>query len=137
MKLGQKIPVTYHFTDTIFRRKVMNNLENLEIQKLLKKLIGEKLLSYNQDSNNANKQALLKLFVNKMFEFSNSNVLATSLHAFRMFFAVFEMSEAEDLVLDIINKEKLIIGNNTSTGFVKSCSYTEEEINKIITKGEL
>ncbi|WP_246863558.1 hypothetical protein [Borreliella garinii] len=48
------------------------------------------------------------------------------------------MSEAEDLVLDIINKEKLIIGNNANTtSFVKSCSYTEEEINKIINKEEL
>ncbi|ACL34927.1 hypothetical protein [Borreliella garinii] len=112
-------------------------MNNLEIQELLKKLIAEKLPTDNQNSNAASKQALLRLFVNKMFEFSNSNVLATSLHVFRMFFAVFEMSEAEDLVLDIINKEKLIIGNNTSTGFVKSCSYTEEEINKIITKGEL
>ncbi|WP_420025371.1 hypothetical protein QIA36_05340 (plasmid) [Borreliella yangtzensis] len=112
-------------------------MNNLEIQELLKKLIEEKLGTDNQDSNNASKQALLNLLVNKMFEFSNSNVLATSLHAFKMFFAVFEMSEAEDLVLDIINKEKLIIGNNTSTGFVKSCSYSEEEINKIITKGEL
>lgn len=112
-------------------------MNNLEIQELLKKLIEDKLKTDNKDSNNTSKQALLNLFVNKMFEFSNSNVLATSLHAFRMFFAVFEMSEAEDLVLDIINKEKLIIGNNTSTGFVKSCSYTEEEINKIITKGEL
>ncbi len=135
-KQGPKIPAIYLFTDTIFRRR-RKSMDNLEIQELLKKLIEEKLPSYNQDSNNANKQALLNLFVNKMFEFSNSNVLATSLHAFRMFFAVFEMSEAEDLVLDIINKEKLIIGNNTSTGFVKSCSYTEEEINKIITKGEL
>lgn len=133
-KQSPKIPATYLFTDTIFRRKVMNNLE---IQELLKKLIAEKLPTDNQNSNAASKQSLLRLFVNKMFEFSNSNVLATSLHAFRMFFAVFEMSEAEDLVLDIINKEKLIIGNNTSTGFVKSCSYTEEEINKIITKGEL
>ncbi|WP_210380675.1 hypothetical protein [Borreliella garinii] len=112
-------------------------MNNLEIQELLKKLIAEKLPTDNQNSNAASKQSLLRLFVNKMFEFSNSNVLATSLHAFRMFFAVFEMSKAEDLVLDIINKEKLIIGNNTSTGFVKSCSYTEEEINKIITKGEL
>ncbi|WP_332881204.1 hypothetical protein, partial [Borreliella burgdorferi] len=124
----------YLFTDTIFRRKIM---DNLQIQENLKKLIEEKLSFDNQTVHNSSKQALLRLFVNKMFEFSNSNVLATSLHAFRMFFAVFEMSEAEDLVLDIINKEKLIIGNNTSTNFVKSCSYTEEEINKIINKGEL
>ncbi|WP_210378783.1 hypothetical protein, partial [Borreliella garinii] len=102
-------------------------MNNLEIQELLKKLIAEKLPTDNQNSNAASKQSLLRLFVNKMFEFSNSNVLATSLHAFRMFFAVFEMSEAEDLVLDIINKEKLIIGNNANTtSFVKSCSYTEE-----------
>ncbi len=112
-------------------------MDNLQIQENLKKLIEEKLSFDNQTVHNSSKQALLRLFVNKMFEFSNSNVLATSLHAFRMFFAVFEMSEAEDLVLDIINKEKLIIGNNTSTNFVKSCSYTEEEINKIINKGEL
>ncbi len=134
MKQGLKIPAIYLFTDTIFRRKIM---DNLQIQENLKKLIEEKLSFDNQTVHNSSKQALLRLFVNKMFEFSNSNVLATSLHAFRMFFAVFEMSEAEDLVLDIINKEKLIIGNNTSTNFVKSCSYTEEEINKIINKGEL
>lgn len=134
MKQDLKIPAIYLFTDTIFRRKIM---DNLQIQENLKKLIEEKLSFDNQTVHNSSKQALLRLFVNKMFEFSNSNVLATSLHAFRMFFAVFEMSEAEDLVLDIINKEKLIIGNNTSTNFVKSCSYTEEEINKIITKGEL
>ncbi|WP_029347105.1 hypothetical protein [Borreliella valaisiana] len=112
-------------------------MNDLKIQKILKDLIKEKIDFNDQDVNNSSKQTLLRLFVNKMFEFSNSNVLATSLHAFRMFFAVFEMSEAEDLVLDIINKEKLIIGNNTNTDFVKSCSYTEEEINKIINKGEI
>ncbi|MCD2319894.1 hypothetical protein LRB26_05385, partial [Borreliella burgdorferi] len=133
-KQNLKTLAIYLFTDTIFRRKIM---DNLQIQENLKKLIEEKLSFDNQTVHNSSKQALLRLFVNKMFEFSNSNVLATSLHAFRMFFAVFEMSEAEDLVLDIINKEKLIIGNNTSTNFVKSCSYTEEEINKIINKGEL
>ncbi len=113
-------------------------MNDLKIQEILKDLIKRKIDFDNQDSNNSSKIALLRLFVDKMFEFSNSNVIATSLHAFRMFFAVFEMSEAEDLVLDIINKEKLIIGNNANTtSFVKSCSYTEEEINKIINKEEL
>ncbi|WP_267502827.1 hypothetical protein [Borreliella garinii] len=53
-------------------------MNNLEIQELLKKLIAEKLPTDNRNSNAASKQALLRLFVNKMFEFSNSNVLATS-----------------------------------------------------------
>ncbi|WP_215538196.1 hypothetical protein [Borreliella bavariensis] len=109
-------------------------MDDLQIQQTLKKLIEEKLSFDNQTSHNSSKQALLRVFVNKIFKFLNSNVLATSLHGFRMFFAVFEMTEAEDLVLDIINKEKLIIGNSTSTNFVKSCSYIEEEINKIINK---
>ncbi|WP_024653834.1 hypothetical protein [Borrelia persica] len=86
------------------------------------------------------REALLKAFVDRLVEFSKCNVLATSLHAFRMFFAVLGMNEAEDLVLDIINKEKLPLSNNSSNNsIITSCSYTEDEINRIIkgvSKGE-
>ncbi|AMR76146.1 hypothetical protein [Borrelia hermsii] len=111
-------------------------MNEFDYQKILKEAVENHFLSFGDDSNVREK--LLKAFVAKMFEFSNSNVLATSLHAFRMFFAVLGISEAEDLVLDIINKEKLPLSSKDNSVF-SSCSYTEDEIQKLMkvsSKGE-
>ncbi|WP_434757521.1 hypothetical protein bpuCAU1_001414 (plasmid) [Borrelia puertoricensis] len=100
-----------------------------DYKKLLKKAVEANFSSLG-DATDA-REVLLKAFVAKMYEFSNSNVLATSLHAFRMFFAILGMSEAEDLVLDIINKEKLPLSSKENSVF-SSCAYTDEEIKRLM-----
>ncbi|UGQ16713.1 hypothetical protein [Borrelia sp. RT5S] len=83
------------------------------------------------------REALLAAFFTKMVEFANSNVLATSLHAFRMFFATLGMSDVEDLILDIIRKEKLILGNNDFfANSATTAAYTEDEIARLQKKAE-
>ncbi|WKC58526.1 hypothetical protein [Borrelia sp. P9F1] len=77
------------------------------------------------------REALLAAFFTRMVEFSNSNVLATSLHAFRMFFATLGMSEVEDLILDIIRKEKLVLNNNFFANNATTAAYTEDEIARL------
>ncbi|AHH05812.1 Hypothetical protein BOM_1269 (plasmid) [Borrelia miyamotoi FR64b] len=109
--------------------------DEFDYKELLKEAVEKHFSSFGDNSNV--REELIKAFVAKMFEFSNSNVLATSLHAYRMFFAILGMSEAEDLVLDIINKEKLPLNSNDSVIF-DSCAYSEEEIRNIMknSKGE-
>lgn len=104
--------------------------EEFDYQKLLKEAIEEHFLSSLEDDSSS-RERLIRAFVAKMFEFSNSNVLATSLHAFRMFFAVLGISDAEDLALDIINKEKLLFSSKDNLVF-DSCAYSEDEIQSIV-----
>ncbi|WP_330730654.1 hypothetical protein [Borrelia turicatae] len=68
-------------------------MSKFDYRKLLKEAVEENFSSFG-DSSGA-REVLLKVFVAKMYEFSNSNVLATSLHAFRMFFAILGISEVD------------------------------------------
>ncbi|AHH11710.1 Hypothetical protein BCO_0121200, partial (plasmid) [Borrelia coriaceae ATCC 43381] len=96
--------------------------DEFDYKKLLKESVEAHFLSLDNSSSAC--EALLKAFVARMFEFSNSNVLATSLHAYRMFFAVLGISEVEDLVLDIINKEKLPLTDRENS-ILSSCAYSD------------
>ncbi|AHH11744.1 hypothetical protein bcCo53_001386 (plasmid) [Borrelia coriaceae] len=105
--------------------------DEFDYKRILKESVEAHFLSL--DNSSSAREALLKAFVARMFEFSNSNVLATSLHAYRMFFAVLGISEVEDLVLDIINKEKLPLSSKDSKVF-GSCAYSDDEIKSFINK---
>ncbi|AHH07161.1 Hypothetical protein BCD_1095 (plasmid) [Borrelia crocidurae DOU] len=107
----------------------MRLIDEFDYKKLLKEAVESHFQPLGEVA--SSREALVKVFVSKMVEFSNSNVLATSLHAFRVFFASLHMNEFEDLVLDIINKEKLSLGNLEGS-VIDSCAYTEGEIGRII-----
>ncbi|QMU99670.1 hypothetical protein F0310_04415 (plasmid) [Borrelia sp. A-FGy1] len=116
-------------------KRISNDFNDFNYKERLKELIRDHFPPLEGAADT--KEALLYSFFARMLEFANSNVLATSLHAYRMFFATLGMSDVEDLILDIINKEKLVLQSDYCTkSSTSSSSYTEEEIKELLSKGE-